>query len=70
MGDDLIDIGMMQNVGVAVAVADAPKIVKKYASYITGKKGGDGAVREVVENIIKAQNLEGKILRFVKNLKK
>ncbi|MDP2923224.1 MAG: HAD hydrolase family protein [Candidatus Omnitrophota bacterium] len=67
MGDDLIDIGFMEKVGIAVAVNDALKIVKKAADYITTKNGGEGAVREVVDLIIEAQNLEKKIYHFLKN---
>ncbi|MFA5007853.1 MAG: HAD-IIIA family hydrolase [Candidatus Omnitrophota bacterium] len=67
MGDDLIDIGLMKHVGIAVAVNDAPDAVKKEASFITSRKGGEGAVREVVELIFKAQNLEEKIYKFIKN---
>jgi len=67
MGDDLIDIGLMEHVGIAVTVSDAPQMVKKYASYVTTKGGGQGAVREVVELIFKAQRLEDKVLKIVKS---
>lgn len=67
IGDDLIDIGLMKKVGASVAVGDAPIMVKKAASYITSKNGGEGAVREVVELIFKAQNLENKVYSFLKN---
>lgn len=67
IGDDWIDIGMIERVGLGVAVGDAPDIVKKSARYITKRNGGYGAVREVVDLIIKAQKLEGKILDWVKN---
>jgi 3-deoxy-D-manno-octulosonate 8-phosphate phosphatase (KDO 8-P phosphatase) len=67
MGDDLIDLGLMKKVGVGVAVNDAPYAVKKAAIYITEKKGGEGAVREVVDLVIKAKNLEEEIYKFIKN---
>ncbi len=67
IGDDLIDMGLMQKVGLGVTVADAPDAVKKVAGYVTKKRGGEGAVREVVELIIKAQRLEKKIAAWVKN---
>lgn len=70
MGDDLIDVGLMERVGVPVTVSDAPQTIKNYATFITSKKGGEGAVREVVELIFKAQNLENKVLELVKNPKK
>jgi len=41
--------------------------VKKVAKYVTRKKGGEGAVREVVDLIFKSQNLEKKIYKIVKN---
>jgi 3-deoxy-D-manno-octulosonate 8-phosphate phosphatase (KDO 8-P phosphatase) len=66
IGDDLIDIGLMEKVGLAVAPADAPAIVKKSADYITKNKGGEGAVREIVDLIIAAQGLEKKILQLLK----
>jgi 3-deoxy-D-manno-octulosonate 8-phosphate phosphatase (KDO 8-P phosphatase) len=50
MGDDIVDLGVLQRAGVAVAVANA------VADYITRAGGGQGAVREVVELILKAQN--------------
>lgn len=67
MGDDLIDLGMIKKVGLGVAVSDAALAVRKAAHYVTVKKGGEGAVREVVDLIIKAKNLEKKIYGFIKN---
>lgn len=55
MGDDLPDICVLERVGFAVAVANAIEEVKKIAHYITKKQGGAGAVREVVELILKTQ---------------
>jgi 3-deoxy-D-manno-octulosonate 8-phosphate phosphatase (KDO 8-P phosphatase) len=65
IGDDLIDIGLMRKVGLPVAVNDASDMVKKAARYITAKGGGDGAVREVVDLVIKAQKLEKKIYNLL-----
>lgn len=70
VGDDLIDIGLMKRVGVSVAVADAPHDVKKVATYITKHKGGEGAVREIVERILKAKNLWKKTLEFLSHIGK
>ncbi|MFH1771926.1 MAG: HAD hydrolase family protein [Candidatus Omnitrophota bacterium] len=67
VGDDLIDIGMMQKVGLPVAVNDAPLAVKKHAVYITKNKGGCGAVREVIDKIISYRKLGNKINAFLKN---
>lgn len=49
MGDDWIDLDPMRSVGLPVAVANARPEVKDDALYVTGVKGGEGAVREVVE---------------------
>ncbi|MDI6732492.1 MAG: HAD-IIIA family hydrolase [Planctomycetota bacterium] len=56
IGDDLPDIPVMKQVGYAVAVRNARPEVKKYAHFITKNHGGKGAVREVAEKILKAQN--------------
>lgn len=53
IGDDLPDICVLERVGFAVAVANAVDEVKRIAHYITKKQGGAGAVREVVELILK-----------------
>jgi len=55
MGDDLPDLGVLKRAGFAVSVADAVPEVKKAAHYITKSKGGEGAVREVIELILKTQ---------------
>jgi len=55
VGDDLVDLGIMRRVGFPVAVRNACREVKEAASYITEKKGGEGAVREVSELIMKAK---------------
>lgn len=55
IGDDLGDIGLMRRVGLAVAVADSAEDTKDAAHYVTTVEGGKGAVREVVELILKAQ---------------
>ncbi len=55
VGDDLPDIPPMKKVGFAVAVANAVPEVKQVAHYITERGGGEGAVREVIALILKAQ---------------
>ena len=55
IGDDLIDIPLLRRVGLAVAVADAVDEVKAAAHLITERPGGQGAVREVIELILRAQ---------------
>jgi 3-deoxy-D-manno-octulosonate 8-phosphate phosphatase (KDO 8-P phosphatase) len=56
VGDDLVDLSLMRRVGLPVAVNNAAPEVKKRAVYITKARGGRGAVREVVELILKAQH--------------
>ncbi len=55
IGDDLPDLPVMLNCGFAVAVANAVREVKVYADYVTRAAGGDGAVREVIELLLRAQ---------------
>ena len=55
VGDDLVDIPLMKRVEFAVAVADAVPEAKSHAHYVTNARGGKGAIREVVEIILKAQ---------------
>ena len=55
VGDDLPDMAVLRRVGLAVAVANAAAEVKRIAHYVTSRAGGDGAVREVIELIVKAQ---------------
>jgi 3-deoxy-D-manno-octulosonate 8-phosphate phosphatase (KDO 8-P phosphatase) len=53
IGDDLTDMPVMRYAGFAIAVANAVDEVKKYADYVTTRPGGSGAVREVIEYILK-----------------
>lgn len=55
VGDDLVDYSIMRECGLAVAVSNACKEIKDVAHYVTKKSGGRGAVREVVEILLKAQ---------------
>ena len=55
VGDDLVDIPIMNRAELAVAVADAVEEVRSAAHYVTRAKGGRGAVREVIEIILKSQ---------------
>jgi 3-deoxy-D-manno-octulosonate 8-phosphate phosphatase (KDO 8-P phosphatase) len=53
IGDDLPDVPPMRYVGFAVAVANAVDEVKQHADFVTTRSGGKGAVREVIEYILK-----------------
>jgi len=66
VGDDLTDIPLLLNCGFAVAVADATQETKQYARYVTQARGGRGAVREVIETILKATGSWDRIMaRYV-----
>lgn len=54
IGDDLTDLPSIQYAGFGVAVANAVDEVKHYADYVTTRPGGRGAVREVIEYILKS----------------
>jgi len=56
IGDDLVDLCMMKRVGFPVAVLNACAEIKEAAAYVTTRSGGRGAVREVVELILKSQD--------------
>ncbi len=55
MGDDVVDLPVMRNVGLAISVPDAPQLVRENAHYITQHRGGNGAVREACELLMHAQ---------------
>lgn len=57
VGDDFIDLPVLKRVGLSVAPPEAIGEVKDACHYITKKGGGKGAVREVVEMILKSQGL-------------
>ena len=63
IGDDLTDVVVMHRVGFAIATANARPEVKAQAHYVTTAPGGSGAVREVIELILKAQGYWEEILR-------
>jgi 3-deoxy-D-manno-octulosonate 8-phosphate phosphatase (KDO 8-P phosphatase) len=63
VGDDLVDLAMMQQAGLAVAVADAPPEVKQRAHWVTSVVGGRGAVRELCELVLKAKGVWEDLLR-------
>ena len=56
LGDDLNDLPVMLRVGLPCAVANAVAEVKEHAKFVTSCSGGNGAVREVIEYILKAQD--------------
>ncbi|ARU92514.1 3-deoxy-manno-octulosonate-8-phosphatase KdsC [Tatumella citrea] len=56
IGDDLIDWPVMEKVGLSVSVADAHPLIVQRADYVTRIDGGRGAVREICDVILMAQN--------------
>jgi 3-deoxy-D-manno-octulosonate 8-phosphate phosphatase (KDO 8-P phosphatase) len=62
VGDDLADIPALRFAGVAVTVADAAPEVKAVADHVTERPGGRGAVREVVEWLLRAQGRWSEVL--------
>lgn len=55
VGDDLLDLPVLQYVGFAITVPNASEIVKPYVDWVTTKSGGAGAAREICEYIMQAQ---------------
>ena len=62
VGDDMLDLALFGKVHVAIAVADAHPCVLERADIITRARGGEGAVREVCDAILKAKGLWDDIL--------
>jgi YrbI family 3-deoxy-D-manno-octulosonate 8-phosphate phosphatase len=63
IGDDLPDLPVLRYVGMAVAVGDGSEELQRTAHYVTKSHGGRGALREVIELILKAQGLWDDIVR-------
>lgn len=55
IGDDLIDLTLLRRVGFSIAVASAVDAVKQEVDWVTKKRGGEGAVREVIDFILSVQ---------------
>ena len=56
MGDDIPDWEIMSKVGVSTCPADAAEEIKAKSQYISGYKGGEGCVRDVIEQVMKVQD--------------
>ena len=61
VGDDVVDLEIMELVGLPVAVANATTPVKAVAGYTTLNRGGEGAVREVTDMILEARSLSREV---------
>lgn len=55
LGDDWVDLSVMNMVGLPLAVANAQPEVKSIANYVTQAKGGQGAVREIIRHLLMVQ---------------
>jgi YrbI family 3-deoxy-D-manno-octulosonate 8-phosphate phosphatase len=56
IGDDLTDLGLLKRCGFSATVADGVPEVKQAVDYVTTASGGTGAIRELIEMILKSQN--------------
>jgi 3-deoxy-D-manno-octulosonate 8-phosphate phosphatase (KDO 8-P phosphatase) len=62
VGDDIIDLPVMQQVGFAVAVQDAHYLAKRHSHWCTPNRGGRGAARDVCDLIMEAQGTLGGVI--------
>jgi len=64
VGDDIVDLPLLTRVGLAVAVGNSHKLLRRYVHYQTEQPGGFGAVREVIELILTAQGKWDAVLKY------
>ena len=62
LGDDVADLPILTRCGLAMAVPDAPEVLKQNVHYVTRARGGHGAVREACELILRAQGTLERVL--------
>ena len=62
MGDDILDVPILEKVALPICVKDANPIAKRYAKFITKAKGGEGAVREVIDMILESKKVNPKMV--------
>lgn len=67
MGDDWPDMQMMKNAGLRICPAQGHEAVKEFAHLVTSRCGGNSAVREVCDLILKAQNRYEELLAKARN---
>ncbi|OGZ64140.1 MAG: hypothetical protein A3A98_04135 [Candidatus Staskawiczbacteria bacterium RIFCSPLOWO2_01_FULL_40_39] len=58
MGDDITDYQLLQKAGIVAAPAQAEEVIKNIADYVTLRKGGDGAIRDLCNTILEARNID------------
>ena len=70
IGDDIIDIPLLQKVALSAAPIDAPDYVKEHVIEIMTRKGGEGVFREFVEKLLESQGLlEEAIYKYLDKIK-
>ncbi len=62
IGDDIVDIPVLKQVGLPVAVADSADEIREYAAIITKNPGGRGAVREICDLLLKSKGFWQEIM--------
>ncbi len=62
IGDDLMDLPLLRTVGLAITIGDGWEELKSRVDYVTAHKGGQGAVREVAELLLRAQDNWKKVI--------
>ena len=62
IGDDLLDLPLIEHAGVGIAVADSHELLKPQADWVTTAVGGAGALREVVDDIVTAWGMWDQVL--------
>jgi len=65
VGDDLVDAAVMRQVGYPIAVADAAEEIRAIAWHVTSRPGGQGAVREAIEFLLKREDEWEKALEAI-----
>lgn len=63
LGDDILDVPVLKKVALPICVKDANPIVKKFAKFVTKSKGGEGAVREVIDMILESKKVNPFMVR-------
>jgi len=61
VGDDIVDVPLMRRVGFSAAVADAESYVRETADFVSTRSGGQGAVREVIEFVLRSSGAWEKV---------
>ena len=68
IGDDYVDFAALKICGLPLAVANAPEDVKDYCAYAAARRGGDGAVRELLVWLMERQGTLAKVVEWYKSV--